>query len=111
MGPNHCWSADFVSDKLSDGRAIRILPVIDQLTRECIWLEVDRSMSGAKVVAALTGAITERGAGPHSITLDNGSEFAVRAIEAWAIQTLATGLESSYRNHARGGSQFRIQES
>jgi putative transposase len=87
MGPNHCWSADFVSDKLSDGRGIRILTVIDQFTRECIWLEVDRSMSGPKVVAALTRAITERGAGPRSITLDNGSEFAGRAMEAWAIQT------------------------
>jgi putative transposase len=85
-GPNHCWSADFVSDKLSDGRTIRILTVIDQFTRECVWLEADRSMSGSKVVAALTCAIVERGAAPDSITLDNGSEFAGRAMEAWAIQ-------------------------
>jgi putative transposase len=42
-GPNQCWSADFVSDKLSDGRTIRILTVIDQFTRECVWLEADRS--------------------------------------------------------------------
>lgn len=41
--PNHCWSADFVSDKLADGRTIRILTVIDQFTRECVWLEADRS--------------------------------------------------------------------
>lgn len=86
-GPNHCWSADFVSDKLSDGRSIRILTVIDQFTRECIWLEADRSMNGPKVVAALMRAIAERGAAPDSITLDNGSEFAGRAMEAWAIQT------------------------
>jgi putative transposase len=87
MGPNQCWSADFVSDRLSDGRGIRILTVIDQLTRECVWIEVDRSMSGPKVVAAMTRAITERGARPRSITLDNGSEFSGRAMEAWAIQT------------------------
>jgi len=86
MGPNHCWSADFVSDKLSDGRGIRILTVIDQFTRECIWLEADRSMSGPKVVAALTQAIAERGVAPQSLTLDNGSEFAGRAMELWAIQ-------------------------
>jgi putative transposase len=86
-GPNHCWSADFVSDKLSDGRTIRILTVIDQFTRECICLEADRSMNGPKVVAALTRVIAERGAAPHSITVDNGSEFAGRAMEAWAIQT------------------------
>lgn len=85
--PNHCWSADFVSDKLSDGRSIRILTVIDQFTRECIWLEADRSMNGPKVVAAMTQAIAERGASPRSLTVDNGSEFAGRAMEAWAMET------------------------
>ena len=85
--PNQCWSADFVSDKLADGRSIRILTVIDQFTRECIWMEADRSMNGPKVVAALTRAIAERGAAPDSMTLDNGSEFAGRAMEAWAIET------------------------
>jgi putative transposase len=84
--PNQCWSADFVSDKLADGRTIRILTVIDQFTRECVWLEADRSMSGPKVVAALTQAIAERGAAPRSMTLDNGSEFAGRVMESWAIQ-------------------------
>ena len=37
-GPNQCWSADFVSDKLADGRSYRILTVVDQFTRECIAL-------------------------------------------------------------------------
>ena len=85
--PDDCWSADFVSDKLVDGRSIRVLTVVDQFTRECIWLEVDRSMNGPKVVAALTHAIAERGARPRSLTLDNGSEFAGRAMELWAQQT------------------------
>jgi putative transposase len=61
--------------------------VIDQFTRECVWLEADRSMSGPKVVAALTRAIAERGAAPHCLTLDNGSEFAGRAMESWAMDT------------------------
>lgn len=86
-GPNQCWSADFVSDKLSDGRAIRVLTVIDQFTRECVWLETDRSMNGPKVVAALRCASAERGGSPRSITLDNESEFAGRAMEMWAIET------------------------
>jgi putative transposase len=85
--PDDCWSADFVSDKLADGRSIRVLTVVDQFTRECIWLEVDRSMNGPKVVAALTQAMAERGARPRSLTLDNGSEFAGRAMEVWAIQS------------------------
>jgi len=40
-----------------------VLTVVDQFTRGCVWLEVDRSMNGPKVVAALTHAIAERGAG------------------------------------------------
>ena len=83
--PNQCWSADFVSDKLSDGRSIRILTVINQFTRECVWLEADRSMNGPKVVAVLNRAIAERAA-PHSMTLGQGSEFAGRAMEVWAIE-------------------------
>lgn len=85
--PNDCWSADFVSDKLTDGRSIRILTVVDQFTRECVWLEADRSMNGNKVVAALSRASKERGGPPRSITLDNGSEFVGRAMEAWAMES------------------------
>lgn len=84
-GPNQCWSADFVSDKLTDGRSYRILTVIDQFTRECVALEADRSLHGKHVVTALTRAIMEREQAPRS-TVDNGSEFTGRALEAWAIQ-------------------------
>lgn len=56
----------FHEPQANDGRTIRILTVIDQFTRECVWLEADRSMNGPKVVAALTRAITERGARPPS---------------------------------------------
>jgi putative transposase len=83
---NQCWSMDFVSDKLADGRAFRVLTVVDQFTRECICLTGDRSMSGAKVVEALGMAIGEYGQAPESITVDNGTEFTGRALEVWAIQ-------------------------
>ena len=46
--PNKCWSMDFVSDKLADGRSFRILTLVDQFTRECVGLEADRSMTGMK---------------------------------------------------------------
>ena len=46
-GPNQCWSADFVSDKLTDGRSYRILTVIDQFTRECVaWMQIGPFMGG-----------------------------------------------------------------
>jgi putative transposase len=84
-GGNEAWSMAFVSDKLADGRGIRILTVVDQFTRECIGLEPDRRMSGMKVAHALERAKGERGALPSSITVDNGSEFCSRALEAWAM--------------------------
>jgi putative transposase len=83
--PNHCWSMDFVSDKLADGRSFRILTVVDQFTRECVELEADRSMTGMKVAQALDAANQERGCLPESITVDKGSEFCSRALEAWAM--------------------------
>jgi putative transposase len=83
--PNQCWSMDFVSDKLADGRSFRILTAVDQFTRECVGLEADRTMTGMKVAQALEHARHERGHLPESITVDNGSEFCSRALEAWAM--------------------------
>ena len=85
-GPNQCWSADFVSDKLTDGRSYRILTVIDQFTRECVVLEQIGLFMAGMLLTALTRAIVEREQAPRSITVDNGSEFTGRALEAWAIQ-------------------------
>jgi putative transposase len=83
--PNQCWSMDFFSDKLADGSNFRILTVVDQFTRECVWLQADRTMTGAKVAIALTQATAERRVMPVSITCDNGTEFVSRALEIWAI--------------------------
>jgi putative transposase len=83
--PNQCWSMDFVSDKLTDGRSFRILTVVDQFTRECVVLEADRSMTGMKVAQTLERARQGWASLPESITVDNGSEFCSRALEAWAM--------------------------
>jgi putative transposase len=86
VGNNVCWSMDFVSDMLADGRSFRILTAVDQFTRECVGLEADRTMTGIKVVQALEKARGERGSLPKSITVDHGSEFCSRALEAWVIE-------------------------
>lgn len=83
---NQCWSMDFVTDKFTDGRSFRVLTIVDQFTRECIALSVDRSMSSAKVAEALTAAVDEYGAAPESITVDNGTEFTGRAFEVWTLE-------------------------
>jgi putative transposase len=83
--PNHKWSMDFVAQRLADGRWIRILTVVDQFTRECLLLYADHALSGGKVAAALDDVLAARGA-PQSITVDNGTEFASKAMDLWAYR-------------------------
>ena len=42
--PNHVWTYDFLFDQTEDGRRLKILPVVDEFTRECLTLEVERRM-------------------------------------------------------------------
>lgn len=60
-GPNSVWAMDFVSDALFCGKRIRTLPVIDLYTRECLATEVDMSIKGEQVVAALEFIAFSRG--------------------------------------------------
>jgi putative transposase len=83
MCRNQKWSMDFVAQRLVDGRWIRVLTVVDQFTRECLVLHADTGLSGEKVAAALDTIVAERGA-PQSITVDNGTEFASKAMDVWA---------------------------
>lgn len=80
---NQRWSMDFVTDRLETGGAFRILTLVDQYTRECPLLEPGFSLKARTVVACLDRAVAER-ARPESITVDNGSEFAGRALDTWA---------------------------
>ena len=72
--PNHKWSMDFVLQRLPDGRWIRVLTVVDQFTRECLTLFADTALSGEKVATA------------QSITVDNGTEFASKAMDLGAYK-------------------------
>jgi len=81
--PNERWSMDFVSARLADGRWFRTLTVMDIYTRESLALVADRSLTGVKVAVALNAVIAHRPA-PAAITVDNGSEFVSRAMDAWA---------------------------
>ena len=83
--PNQRWSMDFVRDTLDSGRPFRALTVVDQFTRECLAIHADFSLTGAKVAAALDDIATSRGY-PELITVDNGSEFWSKAMDAWAYR-------------------------
>ncbi len=85
-GPDQRWSLDFVSDALSWGRKIRLLTIVDAFTRESLAIEVDTSLSGERVARVLDRVISERGAAPQEIVLDNGPELTSRALDRWAYE-------------------------
>ena len=84
-GPNERWSMDFMADSLATGRGFRTLNVVDDFTRECLAIEVDTSLSGERVTRLLDQVIEQRGK-PQSLVMDNGPEFAGRALDAWAYR-------------------------
>ena len=48
---NHVWSYDFVSAMTHDGRAIRMLTMIDEYTRECLAIRVARRLGSYEAVS------------------------------------------------------------
>jgi putative transposase len=83
--PNERWSMDFVTDALADGRRFRNLTVVDDATRECPLIEVERSLPAERVIAALDRIALSRGY-PRAIVCDNGPEFRSEAMDQWADQ-------------------------
>lgn len=80
--PNHVWSYDFVSDQTADGKRLRFLTVIDEFTREAIWIETARYLNSHDVVRVLEQLIEIRGY-PAIIKSDNGPEFVANRIQEW----------------------------
>lgn len=87
---NHVWSYDFVTDQTEDGRHLKLLPVIDEFTREALALEVGRRFTSEDVIGVLAYLFDVRGA-PMFIRSDNGPEFIAGAIREWlAARNVAT---------------------
>lgn len=83
---NEVWSLDFMSDRLMDGRKIRVLNIIDEFSRESLKMVIDTSLSGMRVVRELEDLIKNRGK-PEQIISDNGTEFTSAAILKWSENT------------------------
>jgi len=79
------WSMDFVHDSLSDGRAFRVLTVVDQWSRWSPILVAASSMTGRAVAEALDRVSALHGV-PASITVDHGTEFTSQALDEWAYR-------------------------
>jgi len=82
-GLNQGWCMDFMKDKTRDGRALRILSIVDEYTRECIALLVARSFKAVDVIVALEALVSRRGR-PAYLRSDNGPEFVAKEVKRWA---------------------------
>jgi transposase InsO family protein len=80
--PDHVWSYDFAMDATEDGRRLKVMPVVDEYTRECLSLEGRRSIKAEGVVDTLARLFDRRGE-PNYIRSDNGPEFIAQEIKEW----------------------------
>jgi putative transposase len=79
---NHVWSYDFVADRTHDGRSVKMLTVIDEYSRECLAIMVERGLKSDDVLDCLTELFIRHGV-PEYIRSDNGSEFTAKVVRRW----------------------------
>ena len=98
---DHVWSYDLVMARTYDGRAFRILTIIDEYTRECLAILVNRHISSQDVIDQLYYLFLFRGI-PEHIRSDNGPEFTARVIRDWlnrlGVKTLFIEPGSPWEN-------------
>jgi transposase InsO family protein len=79
---NDVWTYDFIADRSVCGGTLKWLTLVDEYTRECLALHVERTVTGSDVRRVLAGVIGRRGA-PTRLRSDNGSEFICDALRRW----------------------------
>ena len=89
---DHVWCWDFVFDRTTSGSMLKWLSIVDEYTRECLALKVDRSITSEDVIDTLAELFAMRGV-PKCIRSDNGPEFVAQAIQRWTKQL---GIETLY---------------
>jgi len=98
---NHVWSYDFVAERTQDGKALKMLTLIDEYSRECLAIDVERSLKSFQVLERLGDLFLERGT-PAYIRSDNGPEFTANLIRDWlqrlGVQTLFIEPGSPWEN-------------
>jgi putative transposase len=98
---NHIWSYDFLADRTHDGRAVKILTVIDEYSREALAIVAARKIKSDDVLDCLTDLFVKYGP-PEHIRSDNGSEFTAKAVRGWleriGVKTLFIEPGSPWEN-------------
>ena len=98
---HHVWSYDFVMDRTHDGRAFRMLTVIDEYSRECLAIRTERRQNQETVLETLSDLFLLHGP-PEHLRSDNGAEFTATAVREWLdrleVQTLFIEPGSPWEN-------------
>lgn len=88
--PGHVWTYDFVFDACLSGAKLKLLPVVDEYTRECLAIEVATTLPAARIIGVLTRLFALHGA-PAYLRSDNGPEFVAQHVQGWlALHQAAT---------------------
>jgi len=82
--PNHVWAFDFQFDQTADGRALKLLNIVDEFTRESLVMMVERNIDADRVVSELERLLGGRGA-PELLRCDNGPEMTAHALRDWCV--------------------------
>ena len=90
--PNHVWSYDFVEGRTHNGRKFRMLNIIDEFTRECLAIRIDRKLNSTDVIDALSDLFILRGV-PGHVRSDNGPEFIAKVVREWIV---AVGAKTAF---------------
>jgi transposase InsO family protein len=98
---DHVWSYDFVTARTHDGKSFRMLTLIDEYTRECLAVDVARSLKSDDVLERLAWLFVTRGV-PKHIRSDNGPEFTAKVVRDWlakvGVKTLFIEPGSPWEN-------------
>jgi putative transposase len=95
------WAYDFVACRTEDDRAVRMLTVIDEYTRECLVIRTARRIRSDDVIQTLTELFVLNGV-PEHIRSDNGPEFTAKVVRGWlegvGVKTLFIEPGSPWEN-------------
>jgi transposase InsO family protein len=98
---DHVWAYDFVTARTHNGRAFRMLTIVDEFTRECLSIDVARRITSDDVLERLAWLFVTRGV-PEHIRSDNGPEFTAKVVRQWledvGVKTLFIEPGSPWEN-------------
>lgn len=98
---NHVWTWDFIFDRTDKGSTLKMLTMLDEYTRQCLAIRVERNITSAQVVTTLWQTMICYGI-PQYIRSDNGSEFIAQKLQQWLkenqIKTIYIELASPWQN-------------